>query len=80
MDRRSLGRWTSERFSRIVGRRSSRQISITTPKPWMLSPAQSLSMIESGYESDPSRRGCGWVFCSHIVSRSWLLEASSAIA
>jgi hypothetical protein len=47
----------SERFTRIVGRRSSRQISITTPNALMLSPARSLSMIESGCESDPSGRG-----------------------
>ena len=49
------GRWTSRRFSRVVERRSSRQVSVTTRKAWMLSPDPSLSMIESGYESDRCR-------------------------
>jgi hypothetical protein len=66
--RRSLRRWTSERLSRVVERRSSRQISVTTRKAWMLSPDPSLSMIESGYESDLSCRGRDWVFC---VTHHW---------
>ena len=61
MYRRSLRRWTSERFSRVAERRSSRHVSVTTRQTWMPSPDPSLSMIESGYESDPSCRGRDWM-------------------
>lgn len=44
---------TQESFSRLH-RRSPQQMWMTTRKGWMLSPAQSLSMIESGCESDSS--------------------------
>jgi hypothetical protein len=34
---------------------------MTIRKAWMLSPAQGLLMIESGYESDPSCGGRDWM-------------------
>jgi len=55
------------------------QVSVTTRKTWMPSPDPSLSLIESGYESDLSCRGRDWVFVT-LCESVMLLEASNPIA